>query len=79
MKREGVFQGSSSIVYNKIDHSRHVGAEIDDYSWYELNQHFNVSGGVGYFGAGGIFDECDNRHSYPYYYVALNFKDNGKK
>jgi len=29
-----------------------VGAEIDGYSWYELNKHFNLGGGIGYFGGG---------------------------
>jgi hypothetical protein len=69
----------SSIVFNKTDHGRHVGAEIDGYSWYELNQHFNLGGGVGYFGGGQFLTHVTTYHSYPYYYFALNFKDNGKK
>ncbi len=36
----------SAIVTNKTDHGRHVGAEIDGYSWYELNKHFNLGGGI---------------------------------
>ena len=69
----------SSIVFNKSDHGRHLGAEIDGYSWYELNKHFNVGGGVGYFGAGEFLTNVSTSHSYTYYYFALNFKDNGKK
>ncbi|MGP8226666.1 MAG: alginate export family protein [Terracidiphilus sp.] len=69
----------SAIVTNKTDHGRHLGAEIDGYSWYELNQHFNLGGGVGYFGAGQFLTNVTTSHSYTYYYVALNFKDNGKK
>jgi hypothetical protein len=69
----------SSIVYNKTDHGRHVGAELDGYSWYELNRHFNVGGGVSYFGGGQFLTNVTTNHSYTYYYVALNFKDNGKK
>ena len=69
----------SSIVFNKTDHGRHLGAEIDGYSWYELNKHFNLGGGVGYFGGGQFLTNVTTSHSYTYYYFALNFKDNGKK
>jgi hypothetical protein len=69
----------SSIVYNKTGHGRHVGAEVDGYSWHELNRHFNVGGGIGYFGGGQFLTNVTTSHSYTYYYVALNFKDNGKK
>ena len=69
----------SSIVTNKTDHGRHLGAEIDSYSWYELNRHFNVGGGVGAFGGGQFLTNVTTSHSYTTYYFALNFKDNGKK
>ena len=69
----------NAIVSNKTDHGRHVGAEIDSYSWYELNQHFNVGGGIAYFGGGQFLANVTTSHSYTYYYFALNFKDNGKK
>jgi Alginate export len=69
----------SAIVTNKTDHGHHVGAEIDSYSWYELNQHFNLGGGIGYFGGGQFLTDVTTSHSYTYYYFALNFKDNGKK
>ena len=69
----------SAIVTNKTDHGRHVGAEVDGYSWYELNKHFNLGGGVGRFGGGEFLTNVTTSHSYTYYYFALNFKDNGKK
>ena len=69
----------SSIVFNKTDHGRHVGAELDGYSWYELNRHFNLGGGVGYFGGGQFLANVTTSHSYTTYYIALNFKDNGKR
>jgi hypothetical protein len=69
----------SAIVNNKTDHGRHVGAEVDSYSWYELNKHFNLGGGVGYFGGGQFLTNVTTNHSYTTYYFALNFKDNGKK
>ena len=68
-----------AIVTNKTNHGRHVGAEIDGYSWYELNRHFNLGGGVGYFGGGQFLTNVTTSHSYTTYYIALNFKDNGKK
>jgi hypothetical protein len=68
----------SSIVFNKTDHGRHVGAEIDGYSWYELNRHFNLGGGIGYFGGGDFLTNVTTSHSYTTYYFALNFKDHGK-
>ncbi len=49
--------------------------KIDGYSWYELNRHFNLGGGVGYFGGGEFLSNVTTSHSYTYYYVALNFKD----
>jgi hypothetical protein len=68
-----------AIVSNKTNHGRHVGAEIDGYSWYELNKHFNLGGGIGYFGGGQFLTNVTTNHSYTTYYIALNFKDNGKK
>ena len=69
----------SAIVTNKTNHGRHVGAEVDGYSWYELNKHFNLGGGVSHFGGGQFLTNVTTSHSYNYYYFALNFKDNGKK
>lgn len=69
----------SSIASNTTDHGRHVGAEVDGYSWYELNKHFNLGGGIGYFGGGQFLTHVTTSHSYTTYYFALNFKDNGRK
>jgi Alginate export len=68
-----------AIVTNKTAHGRHVGAEIDGYSWYELNRHFNLGGGIGYLGGGQFLTNVSTSHSYTTYYFALNFKDNGKR
>jgi hypothetical protein len=68
-----------AIVYNKTPHGHHVGAEVDGYSWYELNRHFNLGGGYAYFGGGQFLTNVTTSHSYNYFYFALNFKDNGKK
>jgi len=69
----------SAIVTNKTDHGRHLGAEVDGYSWYELNKHFNLGGGIAYFGGGQFLTNVTTSHSYTTYYFALNFKDNGRK
>ena len=68
----------SAIVTNKTAHGTHLGAEVDGYTWYELNKHFNLGGGYGYFGGGEFLTNITTSHSYNYYYIALNFKDNGK-
>jgi hypothetical protein len=69
----------SAIVTNKVNHGKHIGAEADVYTWYELNRHFNVGGGYGFFGGGDFLSHVTTAHSYSYSYIALNFKDNGKK
>ena len=69
----------SAIVTNKTNHGNHLGAEVDGYSWYEINKHFNVGGGIGYFGGGQFLTNVTTSHSYTTYYIALNFKDNGKR
>jgi hypothetical protein len=69
----------SAIVTNKVNYGKHIGAEGDVYTWYELNQHFNLGGGYGYFGGGEFLSHITNAHSYNYSYIALNFKDNGKQ
>jgi hypothetical protein len=68
----------SAIANNKTAHGRHLGAEVDGYTWYELNKHFNLGGGIGYFGGGDFLTKVSTSHSYKTYYIALNFKDNGK-
>jgi hypothetical protein len=69
----------SAIVTNKADYGRHIGAEGDVYTWYELNRHFNIGGGYGFFGGGDFLSHITTAHNYSYSYIALNFKDNGKK
>ncbi len=68
----------SSIVYNKTANGRHLGAEIDCYSWYELNRHFNIGGGYAYFGGGQFLSHVTTSHAYKTYYIALDFKDHGR-
>lgn len=69
----------SAFATNKVNHGKHIGVEADVYSWYELNRHFNIGGGYGYFGGGDFLSRITTAHSYSYSYIALNFKDNGKK
>lgn len=68
-----------AIVNNKTDHGRHLGAEVDGYTWYELDRHFNLGGGYAHFGRGQFLTNVTTSNSYNYYYIALNFKDNGKR
>jgi hypothetical protein len=68
-----------AIATNNVNHGRYIGAEADVYTWYELNRHFNLGGGYGYFGGGDFLSHITTGHSYSYSYVSLNFKDNEKK
>jgi len=67
-----------AIGANAIAHGRHVGAEGDVYTWYELNQHFNIGAGFGWFGGGSFLSHIGTSHGYSSSYIALNFKDNGR-
>lgn len=69
-----------SIVRDKTGMSgTHVGKEVDFYTWYELNRHVNVGFGLGHIASGSFLLKTTNTASYNYPYLAINFKDNGKK
>lgn len=68
----------SAIAVNKTDNGRHIGAEGDVYTWYELNRHFNLGAGHGWFGGGSFLAHVVTSHTYEYSYIVLNFKDNGR-
>lgn len=57
---------------------RHVGEEIDFYSWYELNRHVNIGMGVGHLMPGGFLASNSSGPWHTSPYLALNFKDLGK-
>jgi hypothetical protein len=68
-----------SVVRDSTGKSgRHVGQEVDAYTWYELNRHVNVGVGVGHFMGGAFLENTTKRPNYNYPYFAINFKDNGK-
>ena len=64
----------TAIVNNKTDHGRHLGAEFDGYTWYELNKHFNLGGGGGYFGGGQFLTNVTTSHAYTYYYICAELQ-----
>jgi hypothetical protein len=57
---------------------RHVGEEVDVYTWYELNRHVNIGLGVAHFMGGRFLSSTTTGPSYNYPYFAINFKDNGR-
>lgn len=69
----------SAIAVNKVANGRHLGEEADVYTWYELNRHFNLGVGHGWFGGGSFLSHVATSHAYEYSYIVLNFKDNGKR
>jgi hypothetical protein len=69
----------SAIGANAVARGKHVGEEVDIYSWYELNRHFNIGAGYGWFGGGSFLSHISTSHSYSSSYIVLNFKDNGRR
>lgn len=69
----------SAIAVNAVANGRHLGEEADVYTWYELNRHFNIGAGHGWFGGGSFLSHAVTSHSYEYSYIVLDFKDNGKR
>jgi len=69
-----------SIVHGNVPAGigSHLGQEVDVYSWYELNRHFNIGVGYGRFGAGAFLAQLTTGHVYSYPYLAINFKDHGR-
>ena len=67
-----------AIAFNKVANGKHIGQEADGYAWYELNRHFNIGGGYGWFGGGDFLSHISTSHTYASYYFVLNFKDDGR-
>jgi hypothetical protein len=57
---------------------KHIGEEVDAYTWYELNSHVNVGAGVGHLMGGEFLAKTTKAPNYNYPYFAINFKDNPK-
>ena len=56
----------------------HIGEEVDVYTWYELNAHVNIGGGIGRMMGGSFVSRLTSGPVYTYPYFAINFKDNGR-
>jgi hypothetical protein len=68
-----------SIVRDATGKSgKHVGEEIDFYTWFELNRHLNFGVGVGHIMPGTFLASTTKGPSYNYPYFVINFKDDGK-
>ena len=57
---------------------KHIGEEVDVYTWYELTRHVNVGFGVGHLMPGEFLAKTTRGPTYNYPYFAINFKDDGK-
>ena len=68
----------TSLGHGNAPFGKHVGIEGDLYSWYEVNRHFNFGGGYGHLGAGSFLQHLTGTPGYSSFYIALNFKDNGR-
>ena len=68
-----------SIVRDATGRSgRHIGEELDVYTWYELNRHVNIGFGIGHLAPGTFLAKNTRGPSYTSPYFAINFKDAGK-
>lgn len=56
----------------------HVGEEFDAYSWFELNRHVNIGGGVARLLPGNFLANVAKSPTFLYPYFAINFKDDGR-
>jgi hypothetical protein len=68
----------ASIGHGDSTFGKHIGDEADAYSWYEINRHFNIGAGYGRLGAGSFLHHLTGVHAYSNFYIAINFKDNGR-
>jgi len=76
---DAVYNSSgTSIGRGNAAFGTHLGAEGDFYSWFEFNRHFNVGAGFGRISADELLSHLAGAQAYSSYYVALNFKDNGR-
>jgi hypothetical protein len=77
---DGIYNSSGGLILRDVTgkSGTHIGEEIDVYTWYELNAHLNVGGGVGRMMGGSFLSHLTSGPTYTYPYLAINFKDNGK-
>jgi len=54
----------------------HVGEEFDAYTWFELNRHVNIGGGIARVLPGHFLAVATKGAGYTYPFFAVNFKDN---
>ncbi len=77
---DAVYNSSGgAIAANKVANGRHIGEEADVYTWYELNRHFNIGAGYGWFGGGDFLSHIVSSHTYSSSFIVLNFKNRGQR
>jgi hypothetical protein len=76
---DALYNSSGIVVWRDLNgrSGRHIGEEIDVYSWYELNRHVNIGGGFGHIFPGGFLANAKAVPTYNYTYFGVNFKDDG--
>jgi hypothetical protein len=77
---DGIYNSSGGLILRDATgkSGTHIGEEVDVYTWYELNAHMNVGGGLGRMMGGSFISHLTSGPIYTYPYFAINFKDNGK-
>jgi hypothetical protein len=77
---DGMYNTSGGLLFRDSSgkSGTHIGEEFDVYTWYELNRHINIGGGLGSILPGSFLARTASRSNYIYPYFTINFKDNGK-
>ncbi len=70
--------GGAIVRDAKGKSGKHLGEEVDAYTWLELNRHLNIGVGVGHLMPGSFLAKTTKGPTYNYPYFAINFKDDGK-
>ena len=78
--RDALYNTSGGAIVRDSSNrfGRHIGEEVDCYTWFELNRHVNIGAGVAHLMPGTYLANVTKGPVYTYPYFAINFKDDGK-
>ncbi|HEV3331260.1 MAG TPA: alginate export family protein [Bryobacteraceae bacterium] len=77
---DAVYNSSGGVIARdpRGRSGRHIGKEVDFYTWYEVNREIHVGVGVGHLLPGATLAHITNGASYTYPYFAIEMLD-GKR
>ena len=77
---DGVYNSSGGLIFRDATarSGRHVGNELDTYSWYEINRQLHIGAGIGRLFPGEFMAKAGKNTPYTYPYLVLEMLD-GKR